>query len=246
MEARAKFSLELRTGHRRKGKPNKLLYMDSLQIALDWQKVWICWWRRCGPPSRMCCRLCTRKRIRGHAHLTSAKKSDFFFLIHSHLVTYINQLVHFLLAAFWVPPPPPNDQCGGHMFAGPLGRVARQDEQGRIQLRPRGEEKIRRESIFCCRLGKANRACSLALSFVSFPRGNFSAIRKLHSTNRDDERAELSAPCSKEESKRLLGKVSRWQNLIPSFPWIVPGWRAWGRNPRKGRDQILLRSVAEP
>ena len=27
-------------------------------------------------------------------------------------------------------------------------------------------------------------------------------------------------------------------NLISSFPWIVPGW-GWGRNPRKGRDQIL-------
>ena len=40
--------------------------------------------------------------------------------------------------------------------------------------------------------------------------------------------------------------VARWQNLIPSFPWIAPGWRAWGRNPRKGRDQILQRSVAEP
>ena len=42
------------------------------------------------------------------------------------------------------------------------------------------------------------------------------------------------------------GSVARWQNLIPSFPWIAPGWRAWGRNPRKGRDQILQRSVAEP
>ena len=41
-------------------------------------------------------------------------------------------------------------------------------------------------------------------------------------------------------------KVARWQNLIPSFPRIVPGWRAWGRNPRKGRDQIFQRSVAEP
>ena len=40
--------------------------------------------------------------------------------------------------------------------------------------------------------------------------------------------------------------VSRWQNLIPSFPWIVPGWTAWGRNPRKGRDQILQHIVAEP
>ena len=41
-------------------------------------------------------------------------------------------------------------------------------------------------------------------------------------------------------------KVARWQNLIPSCPWIAPVWRAWGRNPRKGRDQILQRSVAEP
>ena len=42
------------------------------------------------------------------------------------------------------------------------------------------------------------------------------------------------------------GKVARWQNLIPSFRWIAPGWRAWGRNLRKGRDQILQRSVVEP
>ena len=32
----------------------------------------------------------------------------------------------------------------------------------------------------------------------------------------------------------------------PFLSWIAPGWRAWGRNPRKGRDQILQRSVAEP
>ena len=43
-----------------------------------------------------------------------------------------------------------------------------------------------------------------------------------------------------------VASVARWQNLIPSFPWIAPEWRAWGRNPRKGRDQILQRSVAEP
>ena len=42
------------------------------------------------------------------------------------------------------------------------------------------------------------------------------------------------------------GEVARWQNLIPSFPWFAPGWRAWGRNPRKGRNQILQLSVAEP
>ena len=41
-------------------------------------------------------------------------------------------------------------------------------------------------------------------------------------------------------------RVARWQNLIPSFPWIAPGWRARGRNPRKVRDQILQCSVAEP
>ena len=31
-----------------------------------------------------------------------------------------------------------------------------------------------------------------------------------------------------------------------SLEAIAPGWRAWGRNPRKGRDQISQRSVAEP
>ena len=30
--------------------------------------------------------------------------------------------------------------------------------------------------------------------------------------------------------------VSRWQKWIPSFPWIAPGWRAWGRNPRMGSN----------
>ena len=47
-----------------------------------------------------------------------------------------------------------------------------------------------------------------------------------------------------ESRKVVKGMVARWQNLIPSFPWIAPGWRAW--RPRKGRDQILQRSVAEP
>ena len=26
----------------------------------------------------------------------------------------------------------------------------------------------------------------------------------------------------------MAGKVIRWQNLIPSFPWIPPGWRVGG------------------
>ena len=50
----------------------------------------------------------------------------------------------------------------------------------------------------------------------------------------------------KNDGCAIFYKVARWQNLIPSFPWIAPGWRARGRNPRKGRDQILQRSVAEP
>ena len=41
-------------------------------------------------------------------------------------------------------------------------------------------------------------------------------------------------------------KVARWQNLIPSFPWNVPGGGGRGHNPRKGRDPILQRSVEEP
>ena len=41
-------------------------------------------------------------------------------------------------------------------------------------------------------------------------------------------------------------KDARWQNMIPSFPWIVSGWRAGGHNPRKGRDHILQCSIAEP
>ena len=36
------------------------------------------------------------------------------------------------------------------------------------------------------------------------------------------------------------------QNLIPSFPWIAPPRPPPWRNPRKGRDQILQSSVAEP
>ena len=49
-----------------------------------------------------------------------------------------------------------------------------------------------------------------------------------------------------QQQMHQVHSVARWQNLIPSFPWIAPGWRAWGRNPRKRRDQILQRSVAEP
>ena len=38
---------------------------------------------------------------------------------------------------------------------------------------------------------------------------------------------------------RALAKVARWQNLIPSFPWIAPGWRAI-----QGKEGIKFCSVA--
>ena len=34
------------------------------------------------------------------------------------------------------------------------------------------------------------------------------------------------------------------QNLIPSFAWIAPGWRAWGRNPRKGSNFAIWQHCA--
>ena len=43
----------------------------------------------------------------------------------------------------------------------------------------------------------------------------------------------------------LCHSVARWQNLIPSSPWIAPG-PGWRCNPRKGRVQILQHSIAEP
>ena len=47
----------------------------------------------------------------------------------------------------------------------------------------------------------------------------------------------LDVGCKKENS------VARWQNLIPSFPWIAPEWREGGNNP-KGKDGIKFCSVA--
>ena len=37
-------------------------------------------------------------------------------------------------------------------------------------------------------------------------------------------------------------KVARWQNLIPSFLWIAPGWRAWGAI--QGKEGVKFCSVA--
>ena len=49
----------------------------------------------------------------------------------------------------------------------------------------------------------------------------------------------LDGMCLALRASGLWLRYATLQNLIPSFPWIAPGWRAWGRNPRKGRDQIL-------
>ena len=37
-------------------------------------------------------------------------------------------------------------------------------------------------------------------------------------------------------------KVARWQNWIPSFPWIAPGWRGGGATQGKeGQSHIILK-----
>ena len=68
-----------------------------------------------------------------------------------------------------------------------------------------------------------------------------------HSTDSNETYRQACEPWRWEKrSPQLEPMVARWQNLVPSFPRIAPGWRAWGRNPRKGRDPILQRSVEEP
>ena len=41
----------------------------------------------------------------------------------------------------------------------------------------------------------------------------------------------------------ISSMVARWQNLIPSFPLIAPGWRAWG-GAIQGKEGIQFCSVA--
>ena len=61
-------------------------------------------------------------------------------------------------------------------------------------------------------------------------------VRRVHEAIQKDKHHKLREG---HDIASLLGKVARWQILVPSFPWIAPGWRAWERNPRKGRDQIF-------
>ena len=42
--------------------------------------------------------------------------------------------------------------------------------------------------------------------------------------------------------KEIITSVARWQNLIPSFPWIAPGWRAGGAI--QGKEGIKFCSAA--
>ena len=56
----------------------------------------------------------------------------------------------------------------------------------------------------------------------------------------------LDRICLALRASRLWLRYATLQNLIPSFPWIAPGRRAWGRNPRKGRDQILPSGKWQP
>ena len=49
----------------------------------------------------------------------------------------------------------------------------------------------------------------------------------------------LDRMCLALRASKLWLRYAVLQRLIPSFPWIAPGWRAWRRNPRKGRDHML-------
>ena len=56
----------------------------------------------------------------------------------------------------------------------------------------------------------------------------------------------LDRMCLALRASGLCPRYATLQNLIPSCPWIAPPRPPPWRNPRKGRDQILQRSVAEP
>ena len=43
-----------------------------------------------------------------------------------------------------------------------------------------------------------------------------------------------------------VDRVARWQNLIPSFPWIAPGWRAGPGSAIQGMERIQFCSVVKP
>ena len=49
----------------------------------------------------------------------------------------------------------------------------------------------------------------------------------------EEERDEPNADDGADEAEDDACKVAIWQNLIPSFPWIVPGWRAGSAIPRQ-------------
>ena len=49
-------------------------------------------------------------------------------------------------------------------------------------------------------------------------------VRRVHEAIQKDKHHKLREG---HDIASLLGKVARWQILVPSFPWIAPGWRAW-------------------
>ena len=58
--------------------------------------------------------------------------------------------------------------------------------------------------------------------------------------------AYLEAEAEARVAPLLQVSVARWQNLIPSFPWFAPRWRAWGAQSkeREGSNFAAQRSGA--
>ena len=111
-------------------------------------------------------------------------------------------------------------------------------EESNYGGREREEEKIRHGSIFCCcrsllRLRRQNIVAweRPILSSVSFPRGNFSAIRKLHPTNRDGVTRAAQCTLLKGERGDFLAEWKRGRHKL----------RAGMEQREKERERAILK-----
>ena len=74
---------------------------------------------------------------------------------------------------------------------------------------------------------------------------NFPLSRSAHRTDHSCQMAIArfsDRMCLALRASGLWLRYATLQNLIPSFPWIVPGWRAWGAI--QGKEEIKFCSAA--